>query len=410
MRDTPPKHGVAVLGGGPAGLTAALVLARRGVPGCVLEADQQVGGIAKTVERSGFRFDLGGHRFFTKARPRTAPLGADARRRVPRPAAALPDLLSRRVLRVPVAGRGRRAPARPRRDASLRRLVRRGAAPPRRAARHVRGLGHGALRPPPLQRVLPRVHGEGVGHPRQRDPVGVGGAADPQPLLLDRVDVRARAEAEARHEPHRGVPLPAPRPRPDVGGDRGRSRAGGDPGPARDPGDTPPARGRAYRVGGRGRPRRRAGDTGRRGRLEHRALRARPVAGPASRRRRRGRRAAAPLPRSDRGRPRLERPRAVPGQLDLPARPRDACRAGPELRRVERGDDAARVHVPRCRVLLLRRRRALEPAGQRARPAGGARARANRPPRPRPRRRGHRHPCGTRTRCTTPATATPSGA
>ena len=53
MRDGPPTHGVAVLGGGPAGLTAALVLARRGVEGRVLEADQQVGGIAKTVERRG---------------------------------------------------------------------------------------------------------------------------------------------------------------------------------------------------------------------------------------------------------------------------------------------------------------------------------------------------------------------
>jgi len=35
----------------------------------VFEADSQVGGIAKTVERNGFRFDLGGHRFFTKLGP-----------------------------------------------------------------------------------------------------------------------------------------------------------------------------------------------------------------------------------------------------------------------------------------------------------------------------------------------------
>ena len=64
-RPTPPA-GIAVLGAGPAGLTAAHVLARRGVAGVVFEADTQVGGIAKTVEHHGFRFDLGGHRFFTK--------------------------------------------------------------------------------------------------------------------------------------------------------------------------------------------------------------------------------------------------------------------------------------------------------------------------------------------------------
>ena len=63
--DAPP---VTVLGGGPAGLTAGLMLARRGVPVIVLEAEEQVGGIAKTVERDGYRFDLGGHRFFTKSR------------------------------------------------------------------------------------------------------------------------------------------------------------------------------------------------------------------------------------------------------------------------------------------------------------------------------------------------------
>src|SRR5690349_19896172 len=61
--------GTVVLGAGPAGLTAAYVLAKRGVPATVFEADGLVGGIAKTVELDGYRFDLGGHRFFTKLRP-----------------------------------------------------------------------------------------------------------------------------------------------------------------------------------------------------------------------------------------------------------------------------------------------------------------------------------------------------
>src|SRR5919202_2173696 len=56
-----------VLGGGPAGLTAGYLLSQRGWPVVVLEAEDQVGGLAKTVERDGFRFDLGGHRFFTKS-------------------------------------------------------------------------------------------------------------------------------------------------------------------------------------------------------------------------------------------------------------------------------------------------------------------------------------------------------
>ena len=61
--------GTAVLGAGPAGLTAAHVLAQRGLPAAVFEADGTVGGIAKTVELDGYRFDLGGHRFFTKLKP-----------------------------------------------------------------------------------------------------------------------------------------------------------------------------------------------------------------------------------------------------------------------------------------------------------------------------------------------------
>src|SRR6476661_4634702 len=58
-----------VLGGGPAGLTAGYLLAKAGKKVIVLEADEQVGGIAKTVvDPEGFRFDLGGHRFFTKSK------------------------------------------------------------------------------------------------------------------------------------------------------------------------------------------------------------------------------------------------------------------------------------------------------------------------------------------------------
>ena len=56
-----------VLGGGPAGLTAGYLLGKRDHDVLVLEAENQVGGLAKTVERDGYRFDLGGHRFFTKA-------------------------------------------------------------------------------------------------------------------------------------------------------------------------------------------------------------------------------------------------------------------------------------------------------------------------------------------------------
>jgi protoporphyrinogen oxidase len=57
---------VVVIGAGPAGLTAAFQLGKRGVPVTVLEGTDQVGGISRTVERDGWRFDIGGHRFFTK--------------------------------------------------------------------------------------------------------------------------------------------------------------------------------------------------------------------------------------------------------------------------------------------------------------------------------------------------------
>ena len=58
---------VLVLGAGPAGLTAAYVLAREGKRVTVLERDDVVGGLSRTEVRDGWRFDLGGHRFYTKS-------------------------------------------------------------------------------------------------------------------------------------------------------------------------------------------------------------------------------------------------------------------------------------------------------------------------------------------------------
>jgi protoporphyrinogen oxidase len=57
---------VLIIGAGPAGLTAAFQLEKEGIHSTVLEGTDQVGGISRTVERDGWRFDIGGHRFFTK--------------------------------------------------------------------------------------------------------------------------------------------------------------------------------------------------------------------------------------------------------------------------------------------------------------------------------------------------------
>ena len=55
-----------VVGAGPAGLSAAYEIARNGGQSLVVERDAVVGGIARTLSYQGYRFDLGGHRFFTK--------------------------------------------------------------------------------------------------------------------------------------------------------------------------------------------------------------------------------------------------------------------------------------------------------------------------------------------------------
>ncbi|NJR48756.1 MAG: NAD(P)/FAD-dependent oxidoreductase [Leptolyngbyaceae cyanobacterium CSU_1_3] len=60
------QHPVIIIGAGPAGLTAAYELVKRGIQPIVLEKSAQVGGIARTEVYKGYRFDIGGHRFYTK--------------------------------------------------------------------------------------------------------------------------------------------------------------------------------------------------------------------------------------------------------------------------------------------------------------------------------------------------------
>jgi protoporphyrinogen oxidase len=66
--DSGRLQNVVILGAGPAGLTAAYELMKHHVPFTVLEQDAtHVGGIARTLDINGYRFDVGPHRFFSKS-------------------------------------------------------------------------------------------------------------------------------------------------------------------------------------------------------------------------------------------------------------------------------------------------------------------------------------------------------
>jgi len=64
-----PQKSVAIIGAGPAGLTAGYQLRKHDISTCIFEADPKyVGGISRTVKYKDFLFDIGGHRFFSKSK------------------------------------------------------------------------------------------------------------------------------------------------------------------------------------------------------------------------------------------------------------------------------------------------------------------------------------------------------
>ena len=217
----PEEAPVVIAGAGPGGLTAAYQLTKRGLRPLVLEADPVVGGISRTVERDGWRFDLGGHRFFTKV-PEVEALWHEI----------LPEgdfLLRPRMSRIFYKGKYYDYPL--------------------KALNAVRNLGvwestlcgfsyiWARIRPPKhqenyedwlvarfgwrLYRTFFKTYTETrVGRRGLRNAGGLGGPThqEPGPAQGGRERHPPQTEPEGDHESHRGVPVPEVRPRDDVGG------------------------------------------------------------------------------------------------------------------------------------------------------------------------------------------------
>ena len=222
-----------IAGGGPAGLTGAYELTRHGRACVVLEADPRlVGGISRTDEYKGYRFDIGGHRFFSKSSEINALwreiLGGEfiTRSRLSR------IYYDRKFFHYPLKPVDALWKLGPWRSARILLSYMKARARPDPARADVRGLGRQSVRPGALRDLLQVVHREALGHAHQRDLGRLGGPAD-QGLEPGRGrgqrPVRGAQVAQGRgdQDPDRRVSVSAARSRPDVGsGARPHPRAG----------------------------------------------------------------------------------------------------------------------------------------------------------------------------------------
>ena len=407
-----------IAGGGPAGLTAAYELTKHGHPCVVLEADPtMVGGISRTDQYKGYRFDIGGHRFFSKS---------DEVNAIWREILGDQFITRSRMSRIYYDRKFFHYPLKPV-DALLKLgpsgvgpdpgQLPQGPAPADPARAELRGLGRQPLRPPALRDLLQDLHREGLGHAHRRDLGRLGRAAD-QGAEPDQGRLTApssAAETEGKGEviktlidsfqyPRLGPGQMWEAARDQVRQPRGR-------GPPRPPGRPDRARRRGrHRVR---RPRRR----GPADPLPRRPLpldpadpRADPLPEPAAPR------AVVEAAESLKYRDFLtvvlivDRRRDLPRQLDLHPRARRPARPRPELQELVARPRARPVQEqPRARILLLRGRRPLDHVRRRADRARPPRDRRDRPGQGRARSStAASSGCPRRTRSTTTSTRTTS--
>ena len=220
-------------------------------------------------------------------------------------------------------------------------------------------MGQQPVRPAPVRHLLQDLHREGLGDALRGDLGGLGGAADPGAVPVDRVETRAppgkHAGAGDGQDPHRHLPLSAKGTRHDVGErrteDRSARRAHRHGPGSRAPG--PPER----QVGGDRTRRRRRADVLRRGRggvfrrspRPDRLHRSAPARGGP------GGGAGVALPRLPHRRAHRGRPAGFRRPVALHPRPGRAGRPHPELQgMVARHGPGQRQALPRDGVLLLR--------------------------------------------------------
>ena len=186
LQGVPNQEGkqTVIAGAGPAGLTAAWMLARRGVRPLVLEQDNQVGGPRPHGRIQGFPFRHRRSPLFHQSRIRPEALALDDGHRDAAASPPLADLLRRQVLRLPPQADER--PHRPRHRQLVPGLPELSLDPDQAHSTggQLRRLGLEPIRPPPLSHLLQDLHGKGLGDSVQSHRRAVGRAADQGALAL----------------------------------------------------------------------------------------------------------------------------------------------------------------------------------------------------------------------------------
>ena len=381
-----------IIGAGPAGLTAAYMLTKRGATATILEADDIVGGISRTVERDGWRFDIGGHRFFTKVTRGRRPLVRDPRRgRVPPAAADVRILYRGKLYDYPLKPMNALTQPRARRGGALRRLVRLGQGAGRRRTQQPRGVLREPVRLAALRALLPPYNEKVWGVPTTEMSADFGAQRSKGMSLMTRRSVDAltpkwvKARARARASRSRSLIESFNYPKYGPGQmwekcrrDRHRQRAASSS-------STPRSTGSRTATA----PRTRSTADGRR--LHERAFPCthvissmpfrslHPAMDPPVPDRRPGRGRRAHVPRLHHRRARRAAGVLVPRQLDLHPRPRGQGRPDPELRVVVAVPREGRPDLSRARVLRERGRHDVDQVRRGPRRAGQARAATPRP-------------------------------